>query len=93
MPVGLGTEEMEAVIVVDVLRRAGADVLLASVEKGLEIEGSSGIKLVADVFVTSCISEVFDLIALPVSEQFSYSLNLDLCLIVRSRRRLNYLKR
>ncbi|KAJ6805129.1 protein DJ-1-like protein C isoform X1 [Iris pallida] len=65
VPIGLGSEEMEAVIMVDVLRRAGADVLLASVEEGLEVEGSSGTKLVADVCISDCADEVFDLVALP----------------------------
>ncbi|KAJ8480007.1 hypothetical protein OPV22_023734 [Ensete ventricosum] len=65
VPVGMGTEEMEAVILVDVLRRAGADVLMASVEPDLVVEASSGIKLVADVGIDACADEVFDLVALP----------------------------
>jgi putative intracellular protease/amidase len=36
VPIAMGTEEMEAVILASVLRRAGADVTLASVEDGLE---------------------------------------------------------
>ncbi|KAJ0976003.1 hypothetical protein J5N97_017968 [Dioscorea zingiberensis] len=65
VPVGLGSEEMEAVILVDVLRRAGADVVMASVEPELEIVASSGIKLVADALISDCAREVFDLVALP----------------------------
>lgn len=65
VPIGLGTEEMEAVILVDVLRRAGADVLVASVEPELQIEGSSGTKLVADKSIFACANETFDLVALP----------------------------
>ncbi|RWR92570.1 protein DJ-1 C [Cinnamomum micranthum f. kanehirae] len=65
VPVGLGTEEMEAVILVDVLRRAGADVLIASVEPELKIEGSAGTKLVSDTLISSCSDEIFDLVALP----------------------------
>ncbi|WOL08795.1 hypothetical protein Cni_G17548 [Canna indica] len=65
VPIGMGTEEMEAVILVDVLRRAGADVLMASVESELEVEASSGTKLVADVGIAECADEVFDLVALP----------------------------
>ncbi|XP_020591694.1 protein DJ-1 homolog C [Phalaenopsis equestris] len=65
VPIGLGTEEMEAVILVDVLRRAGADVMVASVEPELQIEGSSGTKLVADKSISACANESFDLVALP----------------------------
>lgn len=65
MPIGYGTEEMEAVILVDVLRRAGANVVVASVEPQLEIEASSGTRLVADTSISTCSDEIFDLIALP----------------------------
>ncbi|KAL5992839.1 hypothetical protein ACLOJK_013758 [Asimina triloba] len=65
VPVGFGSEEMEAVILVDVLRRAGAEVLLASVEPQLEIRASLGTKIVADDSISSCSNEIFDLVALP----------------------------
>ncbi|CAH9081822.1 unnamed protein product [Cuscuta europaea] len=56
---------MEAVIMVDVLRRAGAGVTLASVEPQLEVKASGGTRLVADTLISACSNEVFDLIALP----------------------------
>lgn len=65
VPIGFGTEEMEAVIIIDVLRQAGAAVTVASVESELEIEASGGMKLVADTLISSCSNEVFDLVALP----------------------------
>ncbi|KAL2456810.1 Protein DJ-1-like protein C [Forsythia ovata] len=65
VPIGLGTEEMEAVIMVDVMRRAGAEVTLASVEEQLEVEASGGTRLVADTFISDCSDEIFDLVALP----------------------------
>ncbi|PON82055.1 DJ [Trema orientale] len=65
VPIGFGTEEMEAVIIVDVLRRAGADVTVASVEPQLEIEASGGIKLVADTSIKTCSNQIFDLVVLP----------------------------
>lgn len=65
VPIGFGTEEMEAVIIVDVLRRAGADVTVASVEPQLQIEASCGTKLVADTSISSCSDQIFDLVALP----------------------------
>lgn len=67
VPIGYGTEEMEAVIIIDVLRRAGADVIVASVEAQLQVEASCGTKLVADTSISSCSDQIFDLVALPVS--------------------------
>ncbi|KAK8698924.1 hypothetical protein V6N13_115027 [Hibiscus sabdariffa] len=65
VPIGFGTEEMEAVILVDVLRRAGAEVTVASVEPQLEIQASGGTRLVADTAISTCSDHVFDLVALP----------------------------
>ncbi|KAG5010775.1 hypothetical protein JHK87_019290 [Glycine soja] len=65
VPIGLGTEEMEAVIMIHVLRRAGADVTVASVEPQLQVEAAGGTKLVADTDISACSDQVFDLVALP----------------------------
>ncbi|XP_077251139.1 class I glutamine amidotransferase-like superfamily protein [Tasmannia lanceolata] len=65
VPIANGTEPMEAVIIIDVLRRAGADVTVASVEKELRIEASWGLKLVADALISDCAETTFDLISLP----------------------------
>ncbi|KAK1288919.1 hypothetical protein QJS10_CPB19g01776 [Acorus calamus] len=65
VPIGLGTEEMEAVILSGVLRRAGADVIVASVEPRLDVEASLGTRLVADALISDCTDQIFDLIALP----------------------------
>jgi len=59
-----GSEEMETVIPADVLRRAGAEVTLASVDE-LEIQAARGIKLVADKLLSACENENFDLIVVP----------------------------
>ncbi|KAK4752135.1 hypothetical protein SAY87_020933 [Trapa incisa] len=65
IPIGYGTEEMEAVVLIDVLRRAGADVVVASVETHLQVEASGGVNLVADICISECCDEIFDLIAIP----------------------------
>lgn len=65
VPIGYGTEEMEAVILIHVLRQAGAHVTVASVEPQLEVEASGRLKLVADTSINSCANVIFDLIALP----------------------------
>ncbi len=64
VPVANGIEEMETVTTVDVLRRAGADVTVASVGD-LQITASRGVVLVADQRIEECADTEFDLIALP----------------------------
>ncbi len=59
-----GTEELEAVTIIDVLRRAGADVTVAAVGK-LEITCSRGVRLKADVLIGDCKDIEYDLIVLP----------------------------
>lgn len=65
VPVGNGTEEMEAVTIIDVLRRAGADVTVASVESQLQVTCSRDVKLVADKLIGEAKQQEYDLIALP----------------------------
>ncbi len=48
IPMAHGVEEMEAVIVIDVLRRAGWNVNSAAVGNELTIRASRGVKLLAD---------------------------------------------
>ncbi len=64
VPIADGTEEVEAVCIIDVLRRAGASVTIASVD-ALQVTASRGVKIVADCLITDCIGSVYDLIALP----------------------------
>ena len=59
-----GSEEIEAMAVVDVLRRAGADVTVASVDH-LQVTLSRGVKVVADRLIQDCVDEEYDLIVLP----------------------------
>ncbi|KAH9722924.1 protein DJ-1 [Citrus sinensis] len=65
VPVANGSEPIESVITIDVLRRSGADVTVASVEKQLRVDACHGVKIVADALVSDCCDPVFDLIALP----------------------------
>lgn len=64
VPIADGTEEIEAVCLIDVLRRAGAEVTVASVGD-LQITASRGVKLVADCQIEDCQDDAFDLIVLP----------------------------
>ena len=64
VPIADGTEEIEAVCIIDVLRRAGAAVTVASVGE-LQITASRGVKLVADQLIGACMDETYDLVVLP----------------------------
>ncbi len=59
-----GTEELEAVTIIDVLRRAKADVTVASVG-AKQVTASRAVNLVADALISECIGNTYDLIALP----------------------------
>lgn len=64
VPVANGTEELEAITIIDVLRRAGCKTLIASVN-GLEVVTSHGVKLTADNSIADYADDTFDLIVLP----------------------------
>lgn len=64
VPVADGSEELETVAMVDVLRRAGATVTIAAVND-LIVTGSKGLRFVADRRLSDCLTDIFDLIALP----------------------------
>ena len=66
VPLGNGSEEMEAVTIIDVLRRAGAEVTVASVEVDLTVECSRQVKIVADKLIKDVAEAAFDIIVLPV---------------------------
>jgi 4-methyl-5(b-hydroxyethyl)-thiazole monophosphate biosynthesis len=59
-----GSEELEAVTIIDVLVRAGADVTVASVGE-MQITASRGVKIVADALIGDCKGQEYDLIVLP----------------------------
>ncbi|XP_071723653.1 protein DJ-1 homolog A-like [Rutidosis leptorrhynchoides] len=65
VPIANGTEPIEAVIIIDMLRRAGTDVVVASVENQLRVEATEGITIIADSLISDCSDAVYDLIALP----------------------------
>lgn len=62
-----GVEEMEAVMIIDILRRAKANVVAVSIEDKLEVLASRKTKLVADMLFEDAAKLQFDLILLPVS--------------------------
>lgn len=65
IPLADGVEEIEAVCMIDTLRRANIDVTVASVKSTVNITASRGVKLSADTLLTECADQAFDMIALP----------------------------
>ena len=64
VPLAPGFEELEAVTIVDILRRAGLEVVVAS-QAGGAVTGSHGIRLEADAALADVVDHDFDLVALP----------------------------
>jgi len=64
VPISDGIEELEAIGIIDTLRRTGAEVRIASVD-GLQITASCGTKIIADTLIEECAYIDYDLIVLP----------------------------
>ncbi len=64
VPIADGTEEIEAVCIIDTLRRAGAEVTVASVDQ-VQVTASRGVKLVADAGIADCVNQTYNCVALP----------------------------
>ncbi|MCO6466700.1 MAG: DJ-1/PfpI family protein [Bradyrhizobiaceae bacterium] len=68
VPIANGSEEMEAVIVIDMLRRAGVDVTVAG--DGDMVTCSRGIRIVPDIAIDDIADDdEFDIIVLPGGSQ------------------------
>ncbi|MCO5612331.1 hypothetical protein L7F22_066598 [Adiantum nelumboides] len=64
VPIATGSEEMEAIIIIDVLRRANMNVLVASIEQDLQVEASRKVKIIADKHIEDVKDSCFDIIVL-----------------------------
>ncbi len=64
VPLAEGFEELEAVTIIDVLRRAGLEVVVASLGSS-PVTGSHGIRIAADTPLAALAEQDFDMIALP----------------------------
>lgn len=60
-----GSEDIETVAIIDVLRRAQFDVTVASVMPQCQITAARGTRIVADSLLSECLTQTFDAIALP----------------------------
>ncbi|MGD8173161.1 DJ-1 family glyoxalase III [Vibrio sp. TRT 21S02] len=67
VPIASGTEEMEAVTIIDMMVRAGYDVVVASADSDgkLTMKASRGVTLTADCKLVDIADDEFDAIVLP----------------------------
>ena len=65
LPLADGFEDIEAITVVDVLRRGGVEVVLASIHDRLEVRSAQGITMKADARFADVADEDYEAIVLP----------------------------
>jgi protein deglycase len=64
VPLAEGCEELEAVTVIDLLRRAGVEVVSAGLQEGL-VRCSRGTRIMPDTDLDAAMEQTFDMIVLP----------------------------
>ena len=64
IPIANGVEEIETIILIDIFRRAGAEVTVASVNE-LKIVSAHNVTIIADCLIEECKNMLYDLIVLP----------------------------
>ncbi|MDP1705825.1 MAG: DJ-1/PfpI family protein, partial [Sulfurimicrobium sp.] len=64
VPLAAGCEELEAVTIIDLLRRAGIDVVVAGLQPGI-VKASRGTLPVPDCTLDVVLHENFDMVVLP----------------------------
>ena len=64
VPLARGFEEIEAITVIDLLRRAGIEVHTASLD-GPQVTGSHGITVTADIALDAARADDYGMIVLP----------------------------
>jgi len=77
IPLAKGFEELEAVALIDVMRRGGIEVRVAYLEDELQddlVLGANGITVKADTSINNVISDDFDMMVLPGGWDGTYAL-------------------
>lgn len=65
VPLAEGFEDIEAVSIIDVLRRGGVEVVTAALDKNLSVMAAHGIRMEAERCLADVIEEEYDAIILP----------------------------
>lgn len=74
VPIAKGFEEIEAVAIIDVLRRAEIHVIVASLNEESLVEGANAITIKTDAFMKDISSDLLDMIVLPGGWDGTYAL-------------------
>jgi 4-methyl-5(b-hydroxyethyl)-thiazole monophosphate biosynthesis len=74
VPLAQGFEEIEAVSIIDVLRRAGVEVIVASLTHDMRVRGANGITIEADDEVKNFQADALDMVVLPGGWDGTYAL-------------------
>ncbi len=74
VPLAKGFEEIEAVTLIDVMRRGGIEVLVATLNEYNEVEGANAIVIKTDLHVSSVSVDDIDMIVLPGGWDGTYAL-------------------
>ncbi len=76
VPLAQGCEEIEAVTVIDILRRAGIKVVSAGLDK-LPVQASRGVSILPDTTLDAVLHDDFDMIVLPGGQPGTNNLKAD----------------
>ena len=76
VPLAPGFEELEAVTIIDLMRRAGIDVTVAGLVEGT-VTGSRGTRILPDTPLVSAVNSDYDMIVLPGGLPGADNLNSD----------------
>ncbi len=76
VPLAQGCEEIEAVTVIDILRRAGIEVISAGLDSD-PVRASRGVMLIPEMTLDSAMQQEFDMIVLPGGQPGTNNLKAD----------------
>lgn len=86
VPLAKGFEDIEAVTIVDVLRRGGVEVVTASIHESLDVPSAHGLQMKAEARLADVANDDFDAIVLPGGGEGTENLKNSDCLVRLIRR-------
>lgn len=76
LPLAQGSEDLEAITILNILRRAGIEVVSASLD-GQPVRGSRGTQLIPDTSLDEALKRNFDMVVLPGGQPGTRNLKAD----------------